>query len=888
MMRSLFSGVAGLKTHQVKMDVIGNNIANVNTTSFKSQSITFSDLMYQTTQRASRATETTGGINSRQIGLGAKSGAIATAITQQGATETTNNPFDMRITGDAFYIVNNGNQTLYTRDGSFYVDGAGNLAMQSTGYFVYGWTAIEDEQTGEIAVNTNGGVGKLQIMNAENMTYPPEGTTEAVVSGNIDANDTNITSDTGKTVSLEFYDNLGYLYTAKFAVRDIDDVEHAYTMTLEDILDNKGVSIGADKLANVTFTDQQNNDEQNYNIREPWTKEVTTVNYTATVGGLLTTFKNASGSAAFSKVPTTGIVSSLNQNFPSLLGAVYGNEAAGAAGTSYYEINSDGEISIYPVITGTPDNASTASYYVSGTVGATVTYVDPNGNRITVPKNASWSDLNANQQAALRNMFGFTDAQITNPANDTYMISNDGVTKITFTSYDITNPTPAAGVAITKVSNSKVKVVDGTNTYNIASEGNVSDLAIAERQALGLTTVTNSSATYTINADDPSNVIITLMVPQTATNAFENDKTYAIDARSSSSNKMNFVNVKTGKETTFELTGTVTGLTTAQKQVLEDVFGFVPSDDSVTYTLSSDGNQLTIGSKDGANITGPLPISTTTQEIDLNVSVEVEQSTATFTNDNTDTVLYDSIPRTGYVSDIYNATATKDFFSDVYNYNVDPGANNFENLTYRILEDGSLQIVNNSITMTYNGKTGDIETPKEKIVLNFDQNAIIDGQPLMAGFTDVNMDLRSTTNYNTMGTSTVGAVKGDLQSLKTGRAVGEMNGITVSKDGTIYATYSNGQTKLLGQIATAEFANASGLEKQGDNLYGQTLNSGEATVQDVTTDGGYITTGVLEMSNVDLSSEFTSMITTQRGFQANSRIITVSDTLLEELTNLKR
>ena len=93
---------------------------------------------------------------------------------------------------------------------------------------------------------------------------------------------------------------------------------------------------------------------------------------------------------------------------------------------------------------------------------------------------------------------------------------------------------------------------------------------------------------------------------------------------------------------------------------------------------------------------------------------------------------------------------------------------------------------------------------------------------------------------------------------------------------------------LLGQIWAAEFANASGLEKNGDNLYTQTLNSGEATIQDVTTDGGYITTGVLEMSNVDLSSEFTSMITTQRGFQANSRIITVSDTLLEELTNLKR
>ncbi len=82
MMRSLFSGVAGLKVHQTRMDVIGNNIANVNTTSYKSQSMVFSDLLYQTTQAASGANAETGrgGINARQIGLGAKGGAISTVI----------------------------------------------------------------------------------------------------------------------------------------------------------------------------------------------------------------------------------------------------------------------------------------------------------------------------------------------------------------------------------------------------------------------------------------------------------------------------------------------------------------------------------------------------------------------------------------------------------------------------------------------------------------------------------------------------------------------------------------------------------------------------------------------------------------------------------------
>ena len=97
-------------------------------------------------------------------------------------------------------------------------------------------------------------------------------------------------------------------------------------------------------------------------------------------------------------------------------------------------------------------------------------------------------------------------------------------------------------------------------------------------------------------------------------------------------------------------------------------------------------------------------------------------------------------------------------------------------------------------------------------------------------------------------------------------------------------------TKLFGQIAVAEFANPSGLSKAGDNLYSATMNSGDfdGVGKDITEGGGKMTSGVLEMSNVDLSSEFTTMITTQRGFQANSRVITTSDTMLEELVNLKR
>lgn len=157
-------------------------------------------------------------------------------------------------------------------------------------------------------------------------------------------------------------------------------------------------------------------------------------------------------------------------------------------------------------------------------------------------------------------------------------------------------------------------------------------------------------------------------------------------------------------------------------------------------------------------------------------------------------------------------------------------------------------------------------------------------------FKDITLDFSTCSNVNNNGSSTVSAAKGTSGGLEAGRPRGEMISISVDQSGVITAAYDNGMSRCLGQIATAVFANPSGLEKAGDNLYKASNNSGEfnGTGVDVTASGGKMQSGVLEMSNVDLSQEFTEMITTQRGFQANSRIITVSDTMLEELTNLKR
>ena len=216
MMRSMYSAVSGLKSHQTKMDVIGNNVSNVNTVSFKSSSVTFNDIMYQTIATASGANpETgTGGVNAKQIGLGVAVGSTQVSITSAGAAQSTGNPFDVRIT-DAnstnFFIVNNGSENLFTRAGSFYVDGSGNLCMTSTGYTVMGWQT--DPTTGEIKKDT---VSPLTVMQTKNLTSAPEATTKAYVGGILDKESTDLNSDSGLTVTLNLYDQLGYQYTAKF------------------------------------------------------------------------------------------------------------------------------------------------------------------------------------------------------------------------------------------------------------------------------------------------------------------------------------------------------------------------------------------------------------------------------------------------------------------------------------------------------------------------------------------------------------------------------------------------------------------------------------------------------------------------------------------------
>jgi flagellar hook protein FlgE len=161
MMRSLYAGVSGLKNHQVRMDVIGNNISNVNTHGFKSERVTFQDMISQELSGASEPKENIGGINQKQVGLGSLIAAID-KIMGQGSLQTTGKNTDVAISGEGFFVVKNGDKEFYTRAGSFNVDRNGNYVNPANGFKVQGWNSKIDE-TGKRYVNTSGSLEDITI-----------------------------------------------------------------------------------------------------------------------------------------------------------------------------------------------------------------------------------------------------------------------------------------------------------------------------------------------------------------------------------------------------------------------------------------------------------------------------------------------------------------------------------------------------------------------------------------------------------------------------------------------------------------------------------------------------------------------------------------------------
>src|SRR5215470_2577546 len=180
MMRSMFAAISGLKNHQTFMDVVGNNIANVNTTGFKQSRVTFQDILSQTVRGASGPQGGRGGVNPEQVGLGVLISGIDT-IQTQGTLQSTGKLTDMAIQGDGYFVMSDGKQNFFTRDGAFDLGIDGTLVNPSSGLHVMGWQA--DPVTG--LINTAAPAANVTIPIGAGMTG--KASTSVTVKGNLDA-----------------------------------------------------------------------------------------------------------------------------------------------------------------------------------------------------------------------------------------------------------------------------------------------------------------------------------------------------------------------------------------------------------------------------------------------------------------------------------------------------------------------------------------------------------------------------------------------------------------------------------------------------------------------------------------------------------------------------
>ncbi len=676
MMPSLFSGVSGLKSHQTRMNVIGNNIANVNTTGFKSSRTTFADTLSQTLSGASAPQDNLGGTNPKQIGLGTGVASIDTIFTD-GSPQSTGKNTDLCLSGNGLFVVKQGGQTYYTRNGAFAFDAEGNYVLPGSGLYVQGWMATDG------VLNTSGAVGNIQIAAGKSMEAKK---TETASYTN------NLKADTAgyeiSSISVNYADG-----TSRTGLSDFKATPSAKgSITLHT---DKGTAIPLDETAAYPFT---------------------------------------TGDALAGKTLWTSKIDSVQAE---------GGGATLTLGTGDAVFSIDGKKELTCKAPLTDGNA----YSVGGTYTITGT-IDAKGVTTNSPATGQ-TTLKVTLNDAANNNTKIT-ITVPQPENFNY---KDGDT-VSF-SLPITSIKAAAGAKL--------------NTENGQQASLDKELDI-----------TSADQTYEY-------------------------KGTAADGNVASIERMGQISS--------------VSIVTTDGKILDGLSGAHYKKGNMFYPSLT--TSLSIYDTEGKSHSVPVLLTKT----------KANTWAASLANGT-------------------NSTTITEANGDVVTVSLDSSEIKFDTSGRYVSGNGTLKL-------KYADHDGKQTAADQSVTVNF----------------------AALTQYT--GSSTV---KGDTD----GNAAGTLSSVSVDSSGTITGTYTNGIKQTEAQVAVAQFTNASGLTKTGNSLYQESNNSGTANIKTASDLGVTITPSALEMSNVDIANEFSDMIITQRGFQSNSKIITVGDEMLETLINMKR
>lgn len=712
-MRSLMFGVSGLKSHQARMDVIGNNLSNVNTVGFKAKRVTFSELFAETQAGASKPGNDIGGTNAMQIGNGIGVGTIDHILTDGGLMSTGINT-DLALSGNGFFVIKQGNETYYTRNGAFTFDANGNYTLPGIGGYVNGWPAING------VIDTSVPPGKINVKPGQSML--PSSTKTITYKNSLDVNVPVIT----KITINDSFDN-------KFSISPTDTNSYAVGDTINANVNN----------VSITFSN-----------------------------GL--TILNPAVSYKY------------NTSYKSVILVTLGD------GTTVAATAGDGSVSyqVWQPISGTIKDM---------TISTNIGFITPANSTTTIYDKNNTSNLN------LISIVGGPTPSNINPGDYDYLLS------------------------------------DGS-------------------------TLTTNNATYVIgaNLDDP-------------TNSGTANAVYFINVYGHLSDGAAFLNANSSCSMGKPLTSIPTNVSV----VMQDANGYLETlstTEKITptspvqvksITLDTDMGDIVVSKADTNTYIKGSTYTAGIKSLDLTYSDNTMEKIATGGNSyaigqgkpiTTTATIYDSLGDKHEIIILFEKIANSDEWKMVL------GTTTITEASGAVLK---LSLNNVTIKFTADGK---VAPNTSTGILNIEYD---NGTAAQTTVLDVEKIV-------------LAAMPSTIMADSDGYTAGVCTQVVIDNSGIITAIYSNGEKRPEGQVSIAQFPNASGLIEVKNGFYQSSNNSGVPVIGTATGLSVAISPGALEMSNVDVASEFSDMIISHRGFASNSKMITVSDDMLEQLNNLIR
>ena len=843
------TAVTGVRAHQTMLDVTGNNIANANTTGFKKDNTIFADLMYQANKYASASTGNRGGINPAQVGLGVSVAAIETIHTQ-GSSSYTGNPSDMMIQDKGFFVYSDGSSQLFSRSGACVLDGNSDMVQAGTGYKLQGYkmeeTPLDGYQQAAELSTVNIPIGqKIDAhattvvdyqcnLNSETSAYLPYGFADLPFNVVAGANNLNA-GRASVPINGTNYD-LAFTTDFEATTNATDSGINYLTVTLANSGENTRL------VFDMTGID---NDTGKPNLSLPKLLSVGDTPVTTS-------------SAAIGQNGLVGYINILNPM-----------DVVDPADLTTAATPLDNYIPVYTYPGQVPPQYFTAQYDdLSGTMRIrSISLLDASGNTLSPTASESlYEDVVNNPIANLASVR-------IEPSAFTYNVK-DGMNYTKFTlegsptvsTLDDTGsqtyaPAPVSYNFIAEFDESVMKIINNEESRS------PSDLSKAT-STLTLWYYGYSNADATANADEvAAGTYAKSMHKLQANVAFNPDGTFDYVEWLNTTNDeapMGYRIVDgtlldgSAANANFQIAAGSASAASSAKNTLQ----FMQA-----QGLDSPGDKTNLGQWTtlGAITQGGFHTTKTTIYDDNGKTHTLE-------------VTFKKLTENRWRWEAFLVEQNESGEDELVNIIPDPRSGEIEfdgsGRISNAIADGGLR----------NGEGQSNPNAEVEITLPFSLN----GQPNSVVRLNFGGGVGSGGN-SLLGVTQFASETTTKAVYQDGYTMGVLKNYSIASNGLVTGSYDNGVSLPIYRVALATFTNEQGLEKVGNTMFRATVNSGNANIDGAEVNGkGSIMSQYVEMSNVDLTEEFTHLIIAQRGFQANARTVTVSDQILEEVVNLKR